>query len=81
MTFGSLMGQSTSFILAGYDSTANAMGFALYLISKNLGVQHKLRKEIYQIYDDEGELTYQNIMNAKYLDAVLAGKHCSLSSV
>ena len=75
MTMRSLVSQSILFIAAGYDTTANTLGFACYLIAKHPEVQERLRSEIEKIHEEEGKkLTYQSIMDAKYLDAVFSGK-------
>ena len=54
---------SILFLLAGYDTTANALSFAFYLLAKHSECQEKLRKELKKIQDSDGEISYQNLMD------------------
>ncbi|XP_063606137.1 cytochrome P450 9e2-like [Penaeus indicus] len=63
--------QCLLFLVAGYETTATAMGFAAFLLAKNPSAQEQLRKEIQNLVHEEGDITYQGVMEAKYLDACL----------
>jgi cytochrome P450 len=38
------------FLLAGYDTTSNALSYCTYLLSLNPNVQQKLRDEVDQVW-------------------------------
>ncbi|KAK3850882.1 hypothetical protein Pcinc_042438 [Petrolisthes cinctipes] len=59
------------FILAGFDTTANTLCFVAYMLALNPEEQQRLRQEVRDIIKDEGELTYQGLLGAKFLDAVI----------
>lgn len=51
------------------------MSFALFELARNPEVQEKLRNEILtKIEGNNGELTYELVMEMEYLDACLSGK-------
>ncbi|CAL4141423.1 unnamed protein product, partial [Meganyctiphanes norvegica] len=64
-------GAAIIFLLAGYDTVLNTLVFAAHQIAQHPEEQEKLRKELYEIVDEYGSLNYQNIMEAKYLDALI----------
>ncbi|XP_066961972.1 cytochrome P450 3A41-like [Macrobrachium rosenbergii] len=66
-----VISQSVMFIIVGYDTTATTIAIASYLLSKNPDVQQRLRQELQEIVNKEGKLTYQGVMDAKYLDACI----------
>ncbi|XP_066961970.1 cytochrome P450 6k1-like [Macrobrachium rosenbergii] len=66
-----IISQSILFIIVGYDTTATTIAIASYLLSKNPEVQQRLRQELQEIVKEEGKLTYQGVMDAKYLDACI----------
>ncbi|KAH9853051.1 cytochrome P450 [Lenzites betulinus] len=68
-----LLGQVSTLILAGMDTTANALARILYLLAENLDVQERLRAEIFAAVEAEGDgdtLEYDRLMALPYLDAV-----------
>ena len=73
MCMDTVVATSIMFLLAGYDTTANALSFAFYLLAKNPECQERLRKEMQEMQDSDGEITYQKLMEAKYLDACFSG--------
>ncbi|XP_069984915.1 cytochrome P450 9e2 isoform X1 [Penaeus vannamei] len=63
--------QCLLFLVAGYETTATTLGFAAFQLAKNPSAQEKLRQEIQDLVHEEGDITYQGVMEAKYLDACL----------
>ncbi|ROT64020.1 putative cytochrome P450 6a2 [Penaeus vannamei] len=63
--------QCLLFLIAGYETTATTLGFAAFQLAKNPSAQGKLRQEIQDLVHEEGDITYQGVMEAKYLDACL----------
>ena len=78
MTIRSIVAQSMLFLIAGYDTTSNALSAFCFLLGKNPKAQDKLRDELRQILEADGELNYQNVMEAKYLDACASGKRTNM---
>ncbi|XP_045604561.1 cytochrome P450 9e2 isoform X2 [Procambarus clarkii] len=66
-----IVAQSVMFLIAGYDTTASTLAFSSYLLAKNPTHQQRLRQEVQDIVNEHGDITYQGIMEAKYLDACL----------
>ncbi|XP_064109319.1 cytochrome P450 9e2-like [Macrobrachium nipponense] len=67
-----IVANSVLFILAGFDTTATTISFVAFLLAKYPEVQQKLRKELNGLIQEPSEMTYQGIMEAKYLDACLS---------
>ncbi|XP_042203443.1 cytochrome P450 9e2-like [Homarus americanus] len=71
LNYKSILAQSILFLIAGYDTTASTLAFASFFLAKNSTHQQHLRKELQGIVKEHGDLTYQGIMEAKFLDACL----------
>ncbi|KAI5925241.1 cytochrome P450 [Camillea tinctor] len=68
-----LVDQLMTFLAAGHETTAAAMTWGIYMLSRNPEMQDRLRKEIRDhlpSVDSEGEVTSQDIDNMPYLNAV-----------
>ncbi|KAG0719717.1 Cytochrome P450 3A11 [Chionoecetes opilio] len=68
-----LVAQSVLFLVAGYDTTASTLAFSAFLMAKHPQQQQRLRQELQGLIKEYGSVTYEGIMEAKYLDAVLMG--------
>ncbi|XP_063607463.1 cytochrome P450 9e2-like [Penaeus indicus] len=66
-----IISQSVLFLVAGYDTTASTLAFASILLAKHPEIQQRLRQEISEMVEEHGDITYQGIMEAKYLDACI----------
>ncbi|XP_064107333.1 cytochrome P450 9e2-like [Macrobrachium nipponense] len=67
-----IIAQSILFIIAGYDTTATTLAFASYLLAKNPEAQQRLRQELQDIVEQYDGITYQGIMESKYLDGIIS---------
>ena len=56
--------------LAGHETTATALAWTFYFISKHPEVYKKLRKEVKEVVGDD-ELTFQHLQQLKYTKACL----------
>ncbi|KAI0651713.1 cytochrome P450 [Trametes meyenii] len=66
-----LIGQISTFILAGVDTTSNALSRILFLLAKQKGAQDKLREELLDARERYGEdIPYDELSQLPYLDAV-----------
>ncbi|XP_071540340.1 cytochrome P450 3A41-like isoform X1 [Panulirus ornatus] len=67
----SMVAQSILFLLAGYDTTASTLAFSSFLLAKHQQEQLRLRQELQDMVREHGGVTYQGILEAKFLDACL----------
>ncbi|KAM5541912.1 hypothetical protein V8D89_004222 [Ganoderma adspersum] len=66
-----LLGQMSTFIMAGVDTTSNAMSRVLHLLAENPEVQDKLRTELVDARETYGEdIPFDDLMALPYLDAI-----------
>jgi len=72
MTDEELMGQMTTFLLAGHETTSTALTWTLYLMSLNPSVQSTLRSEIlaWRSTNIDTDPSADDLNNFPYLDAV-----------
>ncbi|RDD38957.1 Cytochrome P450 3A41 [Trichoplax sp. H2] len=71
LTDTEVIAQSIVFLIAGYETTSNALAFTSYLLALNPDIQDKLIKEIDEKCPDENAIDYDTISNLTYLDMVL----------
>lgn len=67
-----LIGQITTLLVAGHETTSNQTAWTLWLLAQNHTVQNKLRDEIHEHFgrDMERDIGYDELMSMDYLDAV-----------
>ena len=69
------MAQALIFLLAGYESSASTLTFALYELALHPEIQQSLRAEIVQVLSKHGgKLTYDGMQDMSYLDRVVSGE-------
>ena len=72
------MAQALTFLIAGYETSASTLSFALYELALHPEIQESLRAEILQVLSKhDGKLTYDGIHNMPYLDRVVSGEERS----
>ena len=68
------MAQALMFLIAGYETSASTLTFALYELALHPEIQQGLRAEILQVLSEhDGKLTYDGIQDMSYLDRVVSG--------
>lgn len=75
LSLNELAAQCFVFFIAGFETSATTMTFALLELALNPDIQKKLRTEIENVlkkHDDK--VTYEAIMEMTYLDKVIHGK-------
>jgi len=72
LSFEQIAAQSFLFFIAGFETSSTLLTFCLYELSVNADIQDKLRTEIGEILEKHGgDITYDGIMDMKYMDNVL----------
>ncbi|XP_076352547.1 cytochrome P450 3A8-like [Tachypleus tridentatus] len=71
LTEDELVAQCVIFFLAGYETTASALSYIVYLLALNQDCQNKLYQEIDETIPSQEHETYEAISSMKYLDAVV----------
>ncbi|PAV58773.1 hypothetical protein WR25_10836 [Diploscapter pachys] len=69
MTSDEIKIQLMLFLLAGYDTTANALGYTAFLLARNSDKMKKLQEEIDRECTDT-TISYETLGRLKYLEAV-----------
>nr|CAH0100173.1 unnamed protein product [Daphnia galeata] len=66
-----LMGQSTLFMLAGFDTTATTLTSTCFQLARNPDVQEKLYESIVTKMADYDEVCHEMVQNMPYLEMVI----------
>ncbi|XP_049822544.1 cytochrome P450 6k1-like isoform X2 [Aethina tumida] len=66
-----LVSLAITFFVAGFETTSNALAFALYELCVNEKCQEKLREEINKVIKTEDDITFENVQSIKYLEMVI----------
>lgn len=63
------------FYVAGFDTSATMLSFTLYELARNPEIQRKVQEDIDRVLENHGgEITYESIMDMKYVEYCLMGK-------
>lgn len=74
MSWSQMAAHSMAFFAGGYESTSSTTAFAIYELAQNHLILQKTREEIFAVLDrHEGEITYDILMEMKYLSLVIEG--------
>lgn len=66
MTDRQLRDEVTTIFMAGHETTANALSWAFYLLTRNEDVLHKLQEEVKTVLGEEGMPTFETVRELKY---------------
>jgi len=67
--------QALIFLIAGYETSASTLSFALYELALHPEIQQSVRAEIVQVLSKHsGKLTYDGMQDMSYLDRVVSGE-------
>ncbi|CAH1181322.1 unnamed protein product [Phyllotreta striolata] len=72
LTIQEMTVQAITFYIAGFETAASTMSFALLELALHQDIQDRLRKEIHTVLKKyDGKITYEGIMEMEYLNMVL----------
>ena len=63
LTDGEVMSQAVEILLAGYETTANALAYTSYLLALNPDIQEKLQSEIDSYFEEKPVMTVSITIN------------------
>ncbi|XP_017069429.1 probable cytochrome P450 6a21 [Drosophila eugracilis] len=73
LTIEEIAAQAFVFFAAGFETSSTTMGFALYELAQNQGIQNRVRTEIQEVSEKyKGELSYESVKELVYLDQVIS---------
>uniref|UniRef100_A0A1I8NYI9 Cytochrome P450 n=1 Tax=Stomoxys calcitrans TaxID=35570 RepID=A0A1I8NYI9_STOCA len=75
MTIEELAAQVFVFFLAGFETSATTMAYALYELAQNQDLQQRLRDEVNEAFEQHqgsAAIPYETIMSLTFMDQVLA---------
>lgn len=65
-----LLAQMSAIVLAATDTTSSALSQILHLLALHPDIQDKLRKELKEACEDNGEITHDQLVSLPFLEAV-----------
>ncbi|XP_036333127.1 probable cytochrome P450 4e1 isoform X1 [Rhagoletis pomonella] len=73
LTFQDIFEEVSTFVFEGHDTTASAIGFTIYSLSRHTQIQERAFQEQYAIFgnDLQRNPTYQELGEMKYLELIL----------
>ncbi|XP_054632528.1 thromboxane-A synthase isoform X2 [Dunckerocampus dactyliophorus] len=71
MTEDEIVGQAFVFLLAGYETSSNTLGFTCYLLALHPECQRQVQEEVDDFFRRHESPDYTNVQELKYLDMVV----------
>nr|XP_057943563.1 thromboxane-A synthase isoform X2 [Doryrhamphus excisus] len=72
MTEDEIIGQAFVFLLAGYETSSNTLGFTCYLLALHSECQQRVQEEVDDFFRRHESPDYMNVQELKYLDMVVS---------
>lgn len=81
LTLNQVVAECFAFYIAGFETSSVTISMALLELALNQDIQERLRNEIMScVKETDGKITYEALMEMKYLDQVVNGKLIQLLS-
>lgn len=75
LTVQQIAAQVFLFYLAGFETSANTISFAMYYLAKNQEIQNKVRSEMLTVLKaNNNDLSYEALADMRYTEKVIYGK-------
>ena len=75
LTIDEIAAQAYLFFVAGFDTSSSIMALTLFELACNPEIQEKARKDVrLAMKTTNGKITYENLMEMRYLKNVISGK-------
>ncbi|KAM9807722.1 thromboxane-A synthase [Neosynchiropus ocellatus] len=71
ITEDEIVGQAFVFLLAGYETSSNTLGFTCYLLAVNPECQRKVQEELDDFFTRHESADYSNVQELRYLEMVV----------
>lgn len=69
------------FFLGGYETSSNALSFAVLEIAKKCLIQNRLQQEVDKMWSThKGNISHESLQELTYMDQVLSGEFKLLGS-
>ncbi|XP_020280621.1 cytochrome P450 9e2-like [Pseudomyrmex gracilis] len=72
MTLDDIVSQAFIFFFAGFDTSSTLMCFAVHELAVNPDIQERLRKEVEEHRDENGDITYDSLSKMTYMEMVVS---------
>lgn len=74
LTVEELAANAFLFYTGGFETSSTTITFTLYELALNQDIQDRLRDEINENLENDGNITYEKLMEMKYLDIIIKGE-------
>lgn len=72
MTLDDIVSQAFIFFFAGFDTSSTLMCFVAHELAVNQDIQERLREEVQQHLEGNGEISYDSLSKMSYMDMVIS---------
>ncbi|XP_074533734.1 thromboxane-A synthase [Halichoeres trimaculatus] len=72
ITEDEIVGQAFVFLLAGYETSSNTLGFTCYLLALHPDCQSRVHEEVDDFFSRHESPDYTNVQELRYLDLVIS---------
>ena len=71
MTNDEIAANTVLFFDAGYETTSTALAYVTHLLINRQDIQDRVRQEVQQLFESEGQLNYNTVTQLKFLEQVI----------
>ncbi|RWS22262.1 cytochrome P450 3A24-like protein, partial [Leptotrombidium deliense] len=71
MSVDEMVANTVLFLEAGYETTSTSLAFVMHILVNHMDVQEKMRDEVMQLLEKDGQLDYNTVSSLPFMDAVI----------